>query len=147
MRRQRWVEIERIADDGRAEQRRAHPAAIQPQLVGHQQHVLDCAAQALDGHGCLGGVAIGVGVDIQVAQVQAWDHDRRRAQDALVRFAPPQLDRRRVLPIHCQLTPPFVAHRVGQALLWRGARQHGEAPGQAAMRRWRPARRLQHLLD
>ena len=129
-----FIQVERFADHLWAEEWRAHPTAIQAQVEGHQQQILDGSANALDGHSCLIGLPPLIGIAIQVFQEEAGNNDGRRVEYALARFFHAQGYDFLALPIHLQLPPPAVTHTLGKLLFDRLSRQDYKAPGLPPMR-------------
>src|SRR5215467_4928729 len=77
------IELERLADDFRAEERSTHPAGVEAQVKGHEQHILYGSAEALNSHCCLISLAFLVGIAVQVFQIETGNDNGGSIQDAL----------------------------------------------------------------
>ena len=110
------------------EERSAHPATVETNRVGREQHILYAGSQTLNCHHFFGALPILIGIAIEIFQIQAGKYDGRSGTDSLVGFLQPYLDDLLWLAIHRQCTLPVGAHRVGELRFGRGLSEHSEAP-------------------
>src|SRR5215212_4846384 len=127
------VETERFDHLLRTEERCAHPAGVETEVVGGEQRVLGRGPQRLHGHRGLAPLALRIGVDIQVLEVEAEQYEHRRVPQASAGAFETLLDDLRPLAVHLQVGPPLLAHRIGQTLFGLFTSEHGEAPGLPAV--------------
>ena len=110
------VEAESLYYLLRAEERGAHPARVEPAVVGGEKHVLRRRAERLDGHGGLALLAACVGVGVEVLEVQAQEDEDGRVEAAAASLEPP-LDDLGSLAVHHEVgrhsSPIALASRSG----------------------------------
>src|SRR5579859_4080968 len=144
VREERRIEVQRGANGGGGEERGAHPAGIQAERIGGEEHILNGGAQALDRHDFFGALAAGIGIAVEIFEIEAGEDERGGGADALVGLRETGGDDLWRLAVHLQRALPVGAHRFRQSRLRVGCREDGETPRLASVWRGRPARGLQH---
>lgn len=133
-----WVKFvrqaQRFADDLRAEERRAHPAAVQARLIDGKQEILDGSAETLHSHRHFSLLARWIRIRLKIAQIKAGDDKDRRAFQSFPGPGEAPGDNRLVLPVERELRSPGVAHRLGQREAALRRLDDDEPPRLATMR-------------
>src|SRR5579859_2558450 len=117
MRDQLLIQRECITYNFWAEKGSTHPTCVESQVIGHQQHILNGCAQALDRHRGLVGLSFGIWITVHVLKIETGNNEGGSAENTLARLIQACIDDLLCLPIHLEIVLPGCAHPLSEQRL------------------------------